>query len=74
MSCGRPAERMQNMIYKSQQRAVAKYNKAHYKPLTLNLNIDKDADILSFLATLPPGEKAGFIKRAIRSYIESLSL
>lgn len=67
---GRDAE----MIPKSQQKAVAKYNKKHYKQVLVQMNIETDADILSFLETLPSGEKAGFIRRAIREYIKILSL
>ena len=62
------------MIPKSQQKAVAKYNKKHYKQVLVQMNLEADADILSFLETLPSGEKAGFIRRAIREYIKTLSL
>lgn len=67
---GRDAE----MIPKSQQRAVAKYNKEHYRQIIVKMNKESDSDLLAFLDSLPNGEKAGFIKRAIRNYIETLSL
>lgn len=62
------------MIPKSQQRAVAKYNKEHYRQVIVKMNKSSDSDLLDFLDSLPSGEKAGFIKRAIRNYIKTLSL
>lgn len=67
-------EKGARMIPKSQQRAVAKYNKEHYTQVIVKMNKERDSDILSILSSLPNGEKAGFIKRAIRHYVETLSI
>lgn len=47
------------------------YMKANYKTLGINLQKDKDSDIIEFLKTLKRGQKDNYIKQLIRADMAS---
>lgn len=54
----------------AQKRATKKWQEEHLKQIKFYVNIDSERDIIDFLDNLPKGEKAGFIKAAIRERIK----
>lgn len=57
------------MSTEAQRRASLKYNKASTKNIQFRLNTKTDADIISFLDTLP--NKMGYFKALVRADMEA---
>ena len=56
------------MVTDAQRRAVARYQQAHTRQVTLRLNIRTDADVLARLREQPSMQ--GYLKRLVRDDIE----
>lgn len=56
------------MVSEAQRRAVARYQQANTRQVTLRLNIRTDADVLARLREQPSMQ--GYLKRLVRDDIE----
>ena len=54
---------------KTRSEIQAKYDAKHRQTITINLHNDNDADIIDMLNSVE--SKQGYIKKAIRAYMES---
>ena len=50
------------------------WDEEHSRRLNIKLNLEKENDIVKFLDSLPPGEKARHVKAAIRQYMQKRDL